>query len=98
MLLKHNRFFRASLLLGLREYVVNRLIAYGSLQCDYDRVIHRKGINMRTDLAKVKRLIKAAFPVIALAAFLFLLFVALTRAQEPGACGKGFGTTELFSD
>jgi hypothetical protein len=39
--------------------------------------------------AKMNRLIKAAFPVIALAVFLFLLFVALTRGQENEIVASG---------
>jgi hypothetical protein len=37
----------------------------------------------------MKRLIKAAFPVVALAVFLFLLFVALTRGQESEIIASG---------
>jgi len=37
----------------------------------------------------MKRIIKAAFPVVALAVFLFLLFVALTRGQESGIIASG---------
>jgi hypothetical protein len=37
----------------------------------------------------MKRIFKAAFPVVALAVFLFLLFVALTRGQENGIIASG---------